>query len=106
MVLAYGRLAYNLAFLRRATRRLAFKVECNSLADHRGDRYSSFSRKNLELSHVVILDQDIGTFHMHLYTPIGAPPSNLKISELQRQRGTGKLQRHYLARVVPTDVQP
>jgi len=37
---------------------------------------------------------------MHLYTPIGGPPSNLKISELQPQRETGTLQRHYLARVI------
>ncbi len=49
---------------------------------------------------MVILDPDIGTFHMHLYTPIGGSPSNLKISELQPQKETGKLQRHYLARVI------
>lgn len=49
---------------------------------------------------MVILDQDTSTFHMHLYTPIGGPPSNLKISELQPQRETGTLQRHYLARVI------
>ena len=49
---------------------------------------------------MVILDPDIGTFHMHLYTSIGGSPSNLKISELQPQKETGKLQRHYLARVI------
>jgi hypothetical protein len=37
---------------------------------------------------------------MHLYTPIGGSPSNLKISELQPQKETGKLQRQYLARVI------
>ena len=49
---------------------------------------------------MVILDPDIGTFHMYLYMPIGESPSNLKISELQSQKETGKLQRHYLARII------
>lgn len=49
---------------------------------------------------MLILDPDIGTFHMRPYHAYRGSPSNLKISELQPQKETGKIQRHYLAWVI------